>query len=71
MNGHLNRTTDVPLAGGKLPLLAGFEPTVVKGKWFEVNELNHSAIFNNRIRSHKVFFHYALLFLQEKEILYI
>jgi hypothetical protein len=23
--------------------LSGFEPTVVRGKWFEVNDLNHSA----------------------------
>jgi hypothetical protein len=23
--------------------LSGFEPTAVKGKWFEVNDLDHSA----------------------------
>jgi hypothetical protein len=23
--------------------LSGFEPTAVRGKWFEVNDLNHSA----------------------------
>jgi hypothetical protein len=24
-------------------VLWGFEPTAVRGKWFEVNDLNHSA----------------------------
>jgi hypothetical protein len=24
-------------------VLSGFEPTAVRGKWFEVNDLNHSA----------------------------
>jgi hypothetical protein len=24
--------------------LSGFEPTAVRGKWFEVNDINHSAI---------------------------
>jgi hypothetical protein len=24
--------------------LSGFEPTAVRGKWFEVNDLNHSAM---------------------------
>jgi hypothetical protein len=23
--------------------LSGFEPTAVKGKWFEINDLDHSA----------------------------
>jgi hypothetical protein len=38
-NGHLTRTTDVP----KAMFLSGFEPTAVRGKWFKVNNLNHSA----------------------------
>jgi hypothetical protein len=29
--------------GGQKLALSGFEPTAVRGKWFEVNDLNHSA----------------------------
>jgi hypothetical protein len=44
-NGHLSRTTDVPyssLTWKNQKSLSGFEHTAVRGKWFEINDLNHS-----------------------------
>jgi hypothetical protein len=31
------------LKESKVKSLSGFKPTAVRGKWFEVNDLNHSA----------------------------
>jgi hypothetical protein len=31
--------------------LSGFEPTAVRGKWFEVNDLNHLATDKNVLKT--------------------
>jgi hypothetical protein len=54
-NGHLSRTTDVPLARWMLfdyvesEELERLKPTAVGGKWFEVNDLIHSTTDAPRI----------------------